>query len=84
MSDGEYVHYSVYDVKDHCDVRLSLRGLKDSVIRVSCGDLSGEFVIPASEEVAEIHTLTLPAGDEYSLKVEVLSGSVQFDRVYFD
>lgn len=84
MSDGEYVHYSVYDVKDHCDVRLSLRSVKDSVIRVSCGDMSEEFRVSASEEVAEIHTLTLPAGDEYSLKVEVLSGSVQFDRVYFD
>lgn len=84
MSDGEYVHYSVYDVKDHCDVRLSLRALCPSCVRVSWGELENVLNVEPSQDTVMVSALSLPAGDEFSCKVEVLSGTVQFDRVFFD
>ena len=84
MTKGEYVHYSVYDVKDHCDVRLSMRGMEDSVIKVSCGERSEELNLKATEDTVTMAVMSLPAGNSFTLKVEVLSGTVQFDRVFFD
>ena len=83
---GEYVHYSVYDVRESCAVSLSVMPLTDAKIRVTCGDLTAEISVRKADKAAseKIKVLDLPTGDAYRIRVEVLEGTVQFERIWFD
>jgi len=84
MQAGEFVQYSVYDVRKCCDVTFSLRGLETGKIRISSGLLSEEYAVDKTDHTVSLKTITLPAGDAFRVRVEVLEGIVQFDRVFFD
>ncbi len=83
LSEGEFAHYTVRDVTEACKVSLSLRVLKDAEVKVSAGDQSTVLKLPVNE-LQTVPALTLPAGEFYPVRVEVLKGTVQVADVRFE
>ena len=83
MSAGEFAQYTVRDVQTPCPVTLTAMAQTDSHIVCSAGAATAELDISAGEPVT-LPVLTLPAGEEWTLRVTVSSGTVQIASVQFD
>ncbi len=83
LREGEFVHYTVRDVKKSCRVMLSLHCEMPGVIRVSCGGQSTDIHVKPASEITEYEAIQLPAGDEYHVRVETLEAEVQLAEVKF-
>ena len=80
---GEYVHYTVRDVKSSCQVLLSLKSEVPGAIRISCGSESAEIHVDPVADLAEYEAILVTAGDEYHIRVEAVEGEVQLAEVKF-
>ncbi len=83
MTAGEFAHYTVRDVTEPCPVSLTLRVLSDSVVTVSAGDVSQSLTLSTSDAVT-VPAITLPAGEYWPVRVDVISGTIQIAEVRFD
>ena len=83
MRAGEFVHYTVRDVRESCKVYLEVRCDSPARLKVSCGTQENEFTVEPSEELQEIHGLTLPRGDEFQVRVQAEEGEIQISEVSF-
>jgi hypothetical protein len=84
LAADEFVHYTIREVKGNCPVTLVMRAKQDSEFTVSCGDAVERFALIASSDTASVHVLTLPEGDEFTIKVAVSAGILQIAEVHFD
>ena len=82
MTAGEFVHYSIREVEDSCQVSIGLRVLEDAVVTVSAGEVRQTLTLPAGE-LQTVSAITLPAGELWQVRVEVTSGTVQIAEVQF-
>lgn len=80
---GEFVHYTVKDVKESCLVSLRLRCEEPSVLRVSCAGMEQILQITPTKDFREIQMLKLPAGEEYAVRIETLEGEILLEEVLF-
>ncbi len=80
---GEFVHYTVRDVRESCRVSLRLGALSQGILLVSCGGTESRLEITPAETVQELPALTLPQGEEYAVRVEALEGEIYLEEVKF-
>ncbi len=85
LSTGEFVHYTIRDVKEDCPVTLQVRALCDSVLIVSVGGQERRLELSkaSGQETGKMEALTLPQGEAYAVRVEVEKGTIQIASVEF-
>ena len=83
LQEGEFVHYTVKDVRDGCRVVLRLRCDNPCCIQVSNAAETRDIPLDPSEELIEKEVMTLSPGDEYRIRVEALTGTIQLADVLF-
>ena len=83
LNTGEYVSYTVFDVREKCRVYLTLRAAEPSSIQISNGNGGYMVQIPGSGSFKEIESLSLPVSRRHCIKIEILSGRIQIDHITF-
>lgn len=85
LTTGEFVTYTIRNVKQDCRVVLTARGLSTSGawLQVTAGGRIQELSLPASEEVRQYMAVTLPPAEEYAVKLEMAEGIAQIADICF-
>lgn len=84
LAAGEFVHYTIREVQTSSPVSMVLRSIEDAEFSISYNDMQKVFSLKATDEAQKVYLLTLPKGDEYAIKVAVISGILQIAEVHFD
>ena len=80
---GEFVHYSIYDVEDSCDVVFKAYSKNGGTIKISAAGFEETIRIEAAESPQEYKCLKLPKGDAYAVRTECIEGDVILAEVSF-
>lgn len=83
LREGEFVNYTVYRVSTDCAVSMKARGLEASKVRIRSGELTEELMLDKTEEMKRYPLFCLEPGDAYTISIQVLSGVVQLETIYF-
>jgi len=84
LREGEFVHYTVKDIGESCRVILKLQSDRPGALHVSCAGMKERIDVNASDTYLNVTALTLPAGDEYHVRVEAAEGEIRIAEVRFE
>lgn len=82
LTEGEFARYTVHDVKRESPLAIEAMSKGPARFKVRCDDVE-QICELDSQELVWVSALSIPAGDDKMVRIEVMSGCVQLKQLHF-